>query len=271
MERRKISLPKILFFAACIVLVGILFYVFLQKGQDISNLPAIGFIISIASSISASMIFSVLEDNVFSSKKDEQLARLSNATHILEAMKTKGIIQLQCRNEYERTYWSNFLRTADSRLILSGKTLYRWIDDTELRDLFGTIITKKVLAGCEVTFIIYKEQSLDPNDKEERIKVRDYLFKEIFPKIYKSGKPINGKLVIKETENLPYFYIMNGIESLAMPYFAHVSNSSNLAYRMSCDNSLNSSYYDDYKYIISMASECSWTQEYLQSRKNHSL
>ena len=263
---RKISLPKFLFFTACIVIIGVFFFIYLHVGNNVENLPLIGFIISIVSSICASMIFSVLEDNVFSTKKDEQLAKLSNATHVLENMKTKGIIQLRCRHEYESRYWSDFLRTADSKLILSGKTLFRWIDDSELRDIFAGIITKKVMNGCVVTFIIYKEESLNQNDRVERAKFKEYLFQKIFPRIYKEGGKPKGKLTIKETERLPYFYIMNGVESLAMPYFAHVSNSANLAYRMKCDNTLNQSYYDDYQHIINMASDCPWKEEFFQTR-----
>ncbi len=232
-----------------------------------------GFFVSVVASIVASLIYEIIESQTIRTKQDEQLDQQERQLEefkmtlkVLSDMQTHGILRLKKRNEYDNQFWKEFLRDAKGKLILSGKTLHKWLEFDELKEEFKNTIINKLESGCEIIFIIYEKNSLNENDKKEREYVKQFLFEHIFPKIYQNGKKvkrIKGSLVIKETPSLPYFFISNGTESLAMPYFAYKSNNENLTYGMKIDNPLSKIYYEDYSNIINISNDSEWTNEFI--------
>lgn len=294
---KKHTAGNVLFILASVGIIWLLFTYFKDKGADAKEVPEYAFAVSVVASIIASLVYSYLQDQFLSTKQDKQFETLenttnalsntlqnttqklsmalndttkslsetlNNTTNILSDMQTKEILRLKKRNEYNDEFWGNFIKAANSNLVLSGKTLYKWIEHSDLKEVFKSTIIKKLNEGCDITFIMYKLESLDGNDREERKVFKQFMFDSIFPLIFNNGnKP---KLKIKETTILPYFYITNDIESLAMPYFATVSNEGNLTYGMKSGCGLDKSYSTDYRHIINTAEECKWIDEYLNGK-----
>lgn len=294
---KKHTAGNVLFILASGCIIWLLFTFYKDKGANAQEAPEFAFAVSVIASIIASLVYSYLQDQFLSTKQDKQFRiledttnslsntlqdttqslsntlqdttkslseALNNTTSILSDMQTKEILRLKKRNEYNDEFWGNFIKAANSNLILSGKTLYKWIEHADLKEVFRLTIIKKLNEGCDITFVMYKLEALDDNDTEERKVFKQFLFNEVFPFIYDNGK--KPKLKIRETKILPYFYITNDIESMAMPYFATVSNEGNLTYGMKSGSGLDKSYSSDYRHIINTAEKSMWIDEYLSKK-----
>ena len=260
---KKMKKSQYVFIIVSVIIIIALYVIYNRLGLKIENFPLLAFIISVVASILASLVYSILDDFFFKTKQDELIDKLTQSTQMIDSMITKGIVRLQYRNEISDEYWNSFIINAGDTLILSGKTLYRWIRFEELKSIFTLYLVKKIKAGCKVTFVIYKVDNLQGRDQQERDDFKKFLNEEIFSKIYRKNESTKGSLTIKETEILPYFYITNGIESVVMPYFANVSNDKNLALILkSNNNKLDRTYLEDYQNIIKDAADNSWIKEY---------
>lgn len=261
----KLNKGHYIFFGCSVLVIILLYHIYSHTEFDIEKFPVLAFFVSVIASMLASLAYSLLDNTFFRTRQDELIDRLSSAADVFDKMKIKGIVQLQCRDEIPEEYWRYFIINAGDRLILSGKTLYKWIQEDERKQSFCTNIIKKLKKGCDVTFVFYKEGRLKGGDKVERQDFKDFLFGSVFNEIYTIGEPDEIKLTIKETDKLPYFFITNGIESVAMPYFESVPNDKNLAYIMKSNCKLNLNYLEDYKEIIRNADTNTWISEYKES------
>ena len=269
-KKLVISAVFILVSGVVIVISYLIFSVSGEIPQQIISLletPLVGFSVSVATSVIASLLFLFFQEKFLHTKQDDAVERISMAADVLEDMQTQGILEIKSRSDYEMKYWKNFVKSASGKLIIAGKTLYRWINEEDLKIIFRESIVKKVNEGCEVVFIIYKYEKLDSNDQKEYAKFKKFLNEEVFPRIYNEDKIDNTDFSIKEVDSLPYLYLTNGIEALAMPYFAHVSNDSNLAYRMDSDNKISNIYRDDFDYIIHTSRDNEWINNYKSLHK----
>ncbi len=277
---KKLSKGQRIFFFISTALVAALFIIYYcnQKVID-EQLPVAGFFISVIASIIATIIYSILDDNYFSTRQDENLQQYENnlenykswldefddTANVIKEMTTKGISRLKYRDEIEDVFWNSFISDTKEELILSGKTLFRWINTPLNKENFCNRIIKVINEGCSVFCIIYKDSSLNEEDKREKEKLKECLDKRIFPKLNKDNRE---KLIIKETDNLPYFYISNRIWSVTMPYFANHENNRNLALFIKANTHLDDMYYTDYTRIIDKADSVSWLGDYIRKEND---
>ena len=272
----KKSRARFIFMFISAIIIGVLVVVYINLPQSKANIPYITFVFGVLTSVVASLLYSVISDLCFYTKQDEQIEeslrcislyetiadKLDNTTDVMTNMTTKGITNLCLRNEIPYKYWNSFVKNAKDYLILSGKTLHRWIENPEEAEIFSGNLLNILEQGCKVTFVIYKRDSLIGDDIEERDQLKTFLYSKVFPKIFSKDRSPKGSLNIKETDRLPYFYITNGIESITMPYFANESNDKNLALIMKANNEINGTYYSDYSKIINKAQCNSWIEEF---------
>lgn len=267
---KKKNVVSVVFLVLCVLAIYLTYCLFSicissdfpQQITMLMQKPLIGFSVSVATSVIASLLFLFLQEKFLHTKQDDAVSRISSAADVLENMETKGILEIKCRNEYKMEYWKNFVKSASGKLVVTGKTLYRWINDEDLKIIFRESLIKKVNAGCEVVFVIYKYEKLSTNDQEEYKQFKSFLYSEVFPEIFRNDNKVKINYKIKEVDSLPYFFLTNGIEVLAMPYFAHVSNNNNLAYRMNYTNSISRVYRDDFDYIIHTSNDNDWIEQY---------
>lgn len=265
---------KVVFISVSLFLICTLFVVYYcnQSFWD-AHLPITGFCISVIASILAAIVYSILDAIFFSTKQTENLEEYQNnlkeyqkwlnefdrTADRIKEMTTKDISQIEYRDEIGDAFWNSFISNTKGELILSGKTLNRWIITPAKKEDFCHRIEGLLNNGGDVYFVIYKVDSLGSDDQEEREALRKCLVDFIFPSIIKNQK---GSLIIKETSKLPYFYISNRIQSVTMPYFEHHENNRNLALIIKADTRLDNMYYSDYKKIIDNADAVLWFDEY---------
>src|SRR5699024_3171653 len=88
--------------------------------------PIKSLLLGVISSIIASLIFYVFSVLAFDNGSTE-IDELKNITQILSENVTKGVLSIQGRSEYETHFWISLLRETNKRLVLSGRTLNRWL------------------------------------------------------------------------------------------------------------------------------------------------
>ena len=279
--KRGNTLGRAIFYVVSVIIIIVLFGVYILIPEETSQLPIIAFIISVVASVLASLIYAFISESYLYTKRDEvieslddEVERLESVAKVIEDINTNRILRIVPRDKLEESFWTDFIRLANDQLILSGKTLNRWISKPERKDNFTLNLLKALSNGVSVAMIMYKTDSLDKVDLEERKSVKTYLNDYIFNQItakegneYVIKKGIN--ITIKETESLPYFFITNGVCSVAMPYFSKVSNNQNLALILPCSNSLsNDLYMEDFKSIVTNADDNNWIKEYLDIKNN---
>lgn len=267
-------MSKVVFISVSLFLICTLFVVYYcnQSFWD-AHLPITGFFISVIASILAAIVYSILDAIFFSTKQTENLEEyqknlteyqkwlneFDKTAHTIKEMTTKDISQIEYRDEIDDSFWNSFISNTKGELILSGKTLNRWIITPAKKENFCHRIEGLLNKGDIVYFVIYKVDSLGSDDREEREALKKCLEDCIFPSMIRNQQ---GSLIIKETSKLPYFYISNRIQSVTMPYFEHHENNRNLALIIKADTRLDNMYYSDYKKIIDNADTVTWFDEY---------
>lgn len=213
----------------------------------------------ILSSIIASLIFYLFSEAVFD---DKTLAinELQNITNTLVELQTKGILSIRGRNEFEREFWISLLLETNDKLVLSGRTLNRWLEGA-MQAPFEKNLKRIIQNKGAVTLIIYKDL---PNEEEQSEKKRLYEFLEnaIFPicvqwssKNNRFEKKRKIKLKIYEVDILPYLYTSNENRIIIAPYFKYVNNSNNIMFNLKRDCKYGVEYIRDFEKIIQNAEE----------------
>lgn len=214
-----------------------------------------------------------LEEGVSQIKRDAD--RLEHIQNVMEEKISKGIIDVRRRDEYEEKFWIDFLRHTDGEMVLTGKTLYRWISTEKLKNDFKDCLIKLLSNKCKITLVIYQEDSLEKNsDKKEREEFRRFLYEQILPELTGANtrvkqdkreemkEALSKIFIIQETKNLPYLYIYNGEKVIAMHYFKNRGNDSNLMFVMDAKNQTSRPYQDDFSKELNNMLQNSWINEY---------
>lgn len=233
----------------------------------IENPDVKAILLGIISSVIASCLFYVFSEVVFENKLEE-INVLNQMIHVLERVQTKGMLDIRERSEFESEFWINFAENTDKEWVLSGRTLNRWLNDN-IRESFKKNIIKILKRKGNVTFVIYK--NLKGEEEREKEELRDFVYKEIFPKFTKKEgilgkkKKININLKILEVDELAYLYNSNDNEIIVAPYFAHNNNNDNLMFVLKKSCRCGEAYVNDFSYIIKHANNVQWEKEYLMS------
>ncbi|MCI9560682.1 MAG: hypothetical protein HFG52_16055 [Lachnospiraceae bacterium] len=235
---------------------------------NIKNEPVKSLLLGVISSIIASLIFHLFSEIVFDSRHKE-IEELQSITRTLTEMQTKGILSIRGRNEFDKEFWISLLRETNDRLVLSGRTLNRWIEGS-IKAAFEENLKRILQSGGEVTLIIYKELPGEEEQKEKdalRKFLEDKIFSICIQKSMKSGncsKKKNIKLNIYEIDILPYLYNSNENSIIVAPYFKYVDNSNNIMFNLKRDCKYGSEYVRDFEKIIAAGQKNTWLTEYLK-------
>lgn len=238
---------------------------------NISNEPLKSLLLGVISSVIASLIFHIFSEAVFNDKSQE-IEELKYITKTLVEKETRGILSIQGRSEFETSFWVSLLKETNEKLVLSGRTLNRWLDSNTKKDFIENL--KRILQNKgEVTLIIYKEL-LEENEKKEKENLRNFLTDNIFPlciRKSKQGKQIQQKkdikLTILEVDILPYLYTSNENRIIVAPYFKYVDNGNNIMFALKRDCKYGTAYSRDFQSIINNADKCSWLSDYIKKCK----
>ena len=127
--------------------------------------PIKSLLLGVISSIIASLIFYVFSVLAFDNGSTE-IDELKNITQILSENVTKGVLSIQGRSEYETHFWISFLRETNKRLVLSGRTLNRWLVH-EVKSEFAENLKRILDSKGEIILIIYKDLQEEAKKKEK--------------------------------------------------------------------------------------------------------
>ena len=122
---------------------------------NITDEPIKSLLFGIISSIVASVIFHLFSEVVFDNKHKE-IEELKSITKTLGELQTKGILSIRGRNEYEQDFWISLLLETNDKLILSGRTLNRWLEGS-MQVQFEKNLKRILQNNGEVSLIIYKD------------------------------------------------------------------------------------------------------------------
>lgn len=254
---------KILIICFIVILLIIMPIVYV----NVRNNDAKAILLGIISSIIASSIFYIFSEVVFESKTEE-IEILKQIISSIEAIETKGIIDIRGRAEFESDFWIRFAESTNKKWIISGRTLNRWLEN-DIKENFRTNIIRILKGKGEIDFIIYK--NLEGEELQEKKALHDFLAKEIFPICVKKEKnkyikKRDIKLLIYEVDNLPYLYNANENEIIVAPYFTHIENSNNIMFVLRRSYKYGAEYARDFQYLIRSANESTWLDDYLEER-----
>jgi len=264
---KKRKYRKIIIACVVIVLCTVLPIVY----YNITNDSIKSLVFGVLSSIIASLIFYLFSEAVFDDKT-AAIDELRNLTDTLVELQTKGILSIRGRNEFEQEFWISLLLETNNKLILSGRTLNRWLEGA-MQVPFEKNLKRIIQNKGTVTLIIYKDLPNKEEQDEKKI-LREFLENAIFPicvqwstksKRYKRKEKI--KLRIYEVDILPYLYTSNENRIIIAPYFKHVDNSNNIMFSLKRDCKYGTEYVRDFEKIIQNAQENDWLSEYIK-RKN---
>lgn len=234
--------------------------------------PIKSLLLGVISSIIASLIFYVFSVLAFDNGSTE-IDELKNITQILSENVTKGVLSIQGRSEYETHFWISFLRETNKRLVLSGRTLNRWLVH-EVKSEFAENLKRILDSKGEIILIIYKDLQ-EEAEKREKEKLRTFLCENIFPLCVKRSKRSKRvqlkkdiKLTIAEVDVLTYLYNENDNKIIVAPYFQHVDNGNNIMFVLKQDCKYGSAYSRDFQSIIDNASKCKWLDEFIEQQND---
>ena len=238
---------------------------------SITNASIKSLLLGIISSIIASLIFQFFADVVFDNRYKE-IEELQSITKTLAESQTKGILSIRGRNEFEQDFWISLLLETNDKLVLSGRTLNRWLESS-MQAQFEKNLKRILQNKGDVTLIIYKNLP-GPAEEQERVALREFLENKIFPLCIHMSKghyvkKKNVKLNIIEVEILPYLYTSNENRIIVAPYFKYVENSNNIMFSLKRDCKYGSEYVRDFEKIIANGKKNDWLSEFLK-RKNES-
>lgn len=224
-------------------------------------------LLGVISSIIASSIFYIFSEVVFESKVQE-VAILQQMITALENMQTKGILAIKGRSELESDFWIKFAESTNEKLVISGRTLNRWLEN-DIKDKFKKNIIRILKGKGEISFIIYKH--LEGKENKEKEFLHDFLVEEIFPVCVRRNnnsyvKKTSMRLSIFEVDKLPYLYNANEKEIIVAPYFMHIDNNNNIMFVLQRSNRHGAEYTRDFQYIIRNADINKWLDDYLTEK-----
>ena len=173
-----------------------------------------------------------------------------------KGMRSIGIEKIGLRDEVfaETNYWKRFLAEATHMLVLSGRTLNKWLDPQEELDVaFRDALRRICVEGGRVTLVIYSEAALkDSPDPDEELAERRELFEfiardDVLAKACTQRE--GGSLRVVERETLPYLFCENDDSILAAPYFEKSKNDDTLMYSVRKNSRLGRKYHGDVSYL----------------------
>lgn len=193
-------------------------------------------------------------DSELSAFKDErQKLELVNEAN---GMRAFGIEKIGLRDEVfaGTDYWKGFLTGAMQTLVVSGRTLNKWLDPQEgLDDAFRDALRRICENGGRVTLVIYSETALkDSPDPDEELVERQALFEFLAGDDVLAtacGEKGKGSLRVVEREALPYLFCENDGSILAAPYFEKSKNDDTLMYEVRKNSRLGRKYHSDVGYL----------------------
>jgi len=189
----------------------------------------------------------------------DKIDELRKITEMLHGLESKGIIEIRGRDDYDYSFWNSFIRSSQNRLILSGKTLNRWLNQNLIKDFTRTLKRLVSQEASSVSLIIYKNPD---NEESEKEKLKKFLEDEIFEHCRD-----DSSLCIYEVDNLPYLFSSNEESIIIGTYFSNVSNAMNLLFVLKPDCPYGFSCTNDFNYIIERAHKNNWYQEYLKRKQ----
>lgn len=244
-----------------IVLVAVLTYISIPEDKE-ALLPTIS--AGILTSLIASLIFQVMSVFIFDSGSEAE--KLNKLIDVLDSKETLGIKKIRSRTDKTDTFWLDMLKQANTRLIVSGRTLNRWLEKS-LEDDFLKAIKRVIRNNGKVVLVIYKDL---PGEQEQQEKetLKKVLSEHIFPHcVKKTGKMYQRKknldLHIYEINNLPYIYTANDFELVVSQYFQYASNDDNVMFQLYPGSNYGRAYENDFHKIIRNEKENSWLDEYI--------
>lgn len=268
MDRKK-KYKKLLIVFVTIVLcicLPIIYY-------NITNDSIKSLLLGIISSIVASLIFHLFSEVVFDSRFKE-IEELQSITKTLEESLTKGLLSIRGRNEFDQAFWISVLRETNDKLVLSGRTLNRWLEGS-MKAQFEKNLKRILQNKGDITFIIYKNL-VGSEEEQEKVALREFLENKIFPlcinrtKDHGYIKRKNIKMNIVEVDILPYLYTSNENRIIVAPYFKYVENSNNIMFCLKRDCKYGLEYIRDFEKIIANGQKNTWLSEFLK-KKNENI
>ena len=134
---------------------------------NITDEPIKSLLFGIISSIVASVIFHLFSEVVFDNKHKE-IEELKSITKTLGELQTKGILSIRGRNEFEQDFWISLLLATNDKLILSGRTLNRWLEGS-MQVQFEKNLKRILQNNGEVSLIIYKDLQGSTEVQEKKL------------------------------------------------------------------------------------------------------
>lgn len=223
---------------------------------------------SIVTSIIASLIYQVMTVYMFDT--GEEVEKLGQIIDVLDSKETLGIKKIISRTDKADTLWLDMLKQANKRLIVSGRTLNRWLEKS-LENEFLEAITRVINQGGEVILVIYKDLPSE-QERKERDALKKLLTQRVFPHcVKKVGAKYQRKKDLRfnifEVNSLPYIYTANDFELVVSQYFQYASNNDNVMFQLCPDSKYGHAYENDFYKIIRNAEENIWLDEYITKPK----
>lgn len=262
LEMKTKKIYKKIIVGICIVLfiaLPIIYY-------NLTNDSLKSLLLGIISSIVASIIFYLFSEVVFDNSHKE-MEDLQSITKTLVESQTKGILSIRGRNEFEQDFWISLLHETNDKLVLSGRTLNRWLEGT-MQAPFERNLKRILQNGGDVTLVIYSDLPTTEEEAEKET-LRQFLEDKIFPACVQKEKgrfrkKKKLKLNIVEIDILPYLYNSNENRIIVAPYFKYVDNSNNIMFNLKRDCKYGLEYVRDFEKIIIHGKKNTWLTDYLK-------
>lgn len=257
-KKTKIAIACIIIFIAVLTFGAI-------PGDKSSIIPSV--CSGILTSIIASSIFYVMSIYAFDS--NDQAERMVELIDILSEKETLGIRKIINRGNSSETIWLNMLKQANGKLLLSGRTLNRWLQKN-LQDEFVNAVNRVIKQDGEVSLVIY-ETLTDEQEKTEKEELKKLLEEKVFPNCVKRKKNRytawkKENIKIYEVPNLPYIYTANDFELIVSQYFKYEKNENNIMLQMYPNSSYGATYENDFNNILRRdAKRVNWLEDYIST------
>jgi hypothetical protein len=210
--------------------------------------------VTIVTAIIATLISTTIVRLILQPYKDEANENLTKtlAEHdkFFENELSQGIRKLQNRADTDTDFWISFLRSTDKTLVLSGRTLHRWIEEP-IRAEFEKAIIKISKNKGKIKLIVKNPDKLSAEDGTEYKAVRSFFNQNIFTQYL--GKTI----LMSYVERIPYIYCANDHRVIFSLYFddTEATNDKNLCFELVSSSPQAKSIAADMRRIIGSHSE----------------
>jgi len=211
----------------------------------------------------------------------DDVERLASIVDQVEKQKNDGIVSIKKRSEYSDTFLIDFLEKSDVTLIISGRTIYRWIENDKIKNFFyKCLINTSKKDESIVKLVIYKNSALVDDEIVKKNELKRELETNVFPKIYNNYNAKNAlhlldqKFQIIEVESLPYIYLSNGKTVIIGPFLLNVNTTceqykDNLMIELKPTSSYATSYKNDFNAFIdntTKATRTDWVKSYIDMK-----